>query len=280
MESNLRTLGPNETRLVLSLTEENREIVSAAEIIKLLGSETTARTVIRNLLRKGWLTRLVGGRYMLLPPSHGPENLGENNVLALASAAVEPSYVSWWAAASFHGMTTQRPRITAVAVLKQRGPVTIEGHQVRFVRVAERKFFGYADFEIYGRTARISRAAKTIVDCIDRPALAGGAAEVARIVFAGSRSVDPAELISDALRMQSQSLLQRLGFLTDLVDCPLPDAERAAIRDAIAPSARSTFGRRERHKDDIGYVRDWGLFVHAAQRDLLADVPRRMPDVH
>lgn len=47
----------------------------AADIVTLLGSETSARKVIRNLIRKGWLSRIVGGRYMLLPPEHGPENL-------------------------------------------------------------------------------------------------------------------------------------------------------------------------------------------------------------
>src|SRR5271165_839373 len=118
METNLRTLGPHETKVILSLREQGREVVHAADIIGLLGSEPTARTVIRNLVRKGWLTRLVGGRYMFLPPEHGPENLGENNVLALAAAVVEPSYVGWWAAASFHGFTTQKPMSIAVATLR------------------------------------------------------------------------------------------------------------------------------------------------------------------
>lgn len=276
MESNLRTLGPNEARLVLSLTEQGQEIISASEIIELLGSEPTARKVIHNLLRKGWLTRLVGGRYMLLPPSHGPENVGENNLLALASAAVEPSYVGWWAAASFHGLTTQRRRGASVAVLKQRDPVTIEGHQIRFVQVAERKFFGFAEFEIYGRTATISTVAKTLVDCVDRPALAGGPSEVARIAFGASRRCNIAEVIDDALRMRSQSLLQRLGFLADLVGWDMPPAERGRLREAIVPSARSRFGRKDRRPEDIGYVADWGLLVHASSRDLLADVP--LPD--
>ena len=277
MESNLRTLGPNESRLILSLAEDNREIVSAAEAIDLLGSETTARSVIRSLVRKGWLTRLVGGRYMVLPSSHGPENIGENNALALASAAVEASYVGWWSAASFHGMTTQCPRQTMVAVLKQRDKVTIEGHIVRFVQVAPRKFFGFAPFEIYGRNARLSTPAKTVIDCVDRPALAGGPSEVARIVFGASRSVEAAEMIADALRMQSQSLLQRLGFLAELVGWPLSEADRVQLRAAIAPSARSTFGRKDRQPDDIGYVSEWGLFVHANERDLLADVPSPYP---
>ena len=88
METNLRTLGPNEAKVALSLRERECTTVCAPEIIELLGNEQTARKVIRNLIRKGWLTRLVAGRYLFLPPERGPENLGENNALAIASAVV------------------------------------------------------------------------------------------------------------------------------------------------------------------------------------------------
>ena len=71
---------------------------------------------MRNLIKKGWLARLVGGRYMLLPPQYGPENLGENNPIALAAA--EPSYVGWWSAAAFHGFTTQKLRRAEVEALR------------------------------------------------------------------------------------------------------------------------------------------------------------------
>ncbi|MEO9826928.1 MAG: type IV toxin-antitoxin system AbiEi family antitoxin [Paracoccaceae bacterium] len=274
MQTNLRTLGPNETKLVLSLTEQGQEIVQASEVIALLGSESRARKVIQNLIRKGWLTRLVGGRYMLLPPSHGPENLGENNLLALASAAVDSSYVGWWSAASFHGFTTQRPHRVTIAVLKQRAPVTIEGHSVRFTQMAERKFFGFEQVEIYGRQATISTPIKTVIDCLDRPALAGGPGEVARIVFGASRSLEFNDVVDDAIRMESQSLLQRLGFLADLVGWPIPGPSREQLRAAIGPSTRSKFGRKAHREGDIGYVNDWGLLVHASKEDLLADVPR------
>ena len=72
---------------------------------------------MRNLIKKGWLARLVGGRYMLLPPEYGPENRGENNPIALAAA--EPSYVGWWSAAAFHGFTTQKPMAVTVATQRQ-----------------------------------------------------------------------------------------------------------------------------------------------------------------
>src|SRR3990172_7850493 len=142
METNLRTLGPNEAKVALSLREQECTTVRAAEIIELLGHEQTARKVIRNLIRKGWLTRLVAGRYLFLPPEHGPDNLGENNALALASVVIEPSYVGWWAAASYHGFTTQKPMTIAVAARRSLPPRTIEGTEIRIVRVVERKFFG------------------------------------------------------------------------------------------------------------------------------------------
>lgn len=274
METNLRTLGSSEAKIVLSFREQGREVVHAAEIIALLGSEQTGRKVIRNLIRKGWLSRLVGGRYMLLPPEHGPENIGENNILALASAAIEPSYIGWWSAAAFHGFTTQKPMSVTVAVLRQAGARQIEGSDVRFVKVVKRKFFGFESYNIYGRSVMISSPEKTVVDCIDRPDLAGGATELARIVHSAMNDIDPGAVADAALTMKSTSLLQRLGFLTAIVGQPLPEQTRQRIRQAIPKSTRSTFGHPERQQGDVGYAAAWGLFVNARREDLLAEVPR------
>jgi predicted transcriptional regulator of viral defense system len=277
METHLRTLGPKEARVVLSLTEQGKSVVRAADVIDLLGSEPTARKVIHNLLRKGWLARLVGGRYMFLPPEHGPENLGENNVLAVAAAVVDPSYVGWWAAASFHGLTTQKPMSIAVATLRQVPARTIEGAEIRFIKLANRKFFGSAIYKVYGREVAISTPAKTIVDCVDHPELAGGPAELTRIVHSASGAVDVQEIASAALRMKSTALLQRLGFLTGLVGWRWPEKLRGEIRSAIPKSGRSVFGRPDRQQNDIGYVADWGLFVNATRRDLLTEVSQHIP---
>ena len=277
MENNLRTLGKAESRVVLSLREEGRSLVQTADILGILGAgvpETAARKVIRNLVRKGWLSRIVGGKYMLLPPEHGPENLGENNILALAAAAVQPSYVGWWSAASWHGFTTQKPMTVFVAVTRQTPPKIVEGNAVRFVKVTARKFFGSQTYDVYGRDVAISSPAKTLIDCLDRPDLAGGAAELVRIAHSALGEIDPHEILTAATPMKSKSVLQRLGFVADLVGRPLPDDVRQAIRDAIPKTYRTHFGHPERREGDIGYVAAWGLFVNARREDLLAEVPR------
>ena len=274
METNLRSLGPAEAKVVLSFREQGRDVVEADSIIELLASEQTARKVIRNLIRKGWLTRLKGGRYLLLPPERGAEVMGENNPLAVAAAVVEESYVGWWSAAAYHGFTTQKPATVFVAVKRQTRPRTVEDTEIRFVTVPTRKFFGWKIYDVYGRGTRITEPEKTLIDCIDRPDLAGGPAEVARITHAAMPEIDQGKLVDMVLRMKSTSLIQRLGFLTDIVERPLNAERRALLRAAIPKSARSIFGRSERKAGDLGYAAAWGLFVHARKNDLLSEVPR------
>ncbi|MEI6107544.1 MAG: type IV toxin-antitoxin system AbiEi family antitoxin [Opitutae bacterium] len=274
MKNNQRTLSRNEATVVLSLREQGRDTVRAADVIELMGAERSARKVIHSLLRKGWLMRLTPGHYLFLPPERGPENLGENNAIAIASAVTAPCYVGWWAAASYHGFTTQKPASVAVAARRDMPVRVIEGTEIRFIHVASRKFFGYKPYDVYGRSATISTPAKTVVDCLDRPALAGGPTEVVRIVYGASVDTSADEVADAALRMKSTSLVQRLGFVMDLVGWNPSPSARAELKSAIAPSARSVFGQEAPGRGDIGYVAEWGLFVRASRSTLLADVPR------
>jgi len=244
-------------------------------VAAILGSMPRARKVIFNLVRKGWLSRLVGGRYLLLPPEHGPTNIGENNALAIASAIVEQSYVGWWSAASYYGFTTQKPMTVTVAVRRQVPTRIIEGTEIRFITLVPHKFFGSTTETVYGRPIKISTKAKTLIDCLDRPDLAGGPSELTRIVFGASTLVPFADVLVIAKQMKSIALLQRLGTLADLVGWTMDADLRKRLRSAIPKSARTTLGRQDRNPDDIGYVAAWGTIIHASKSDLLADVPRR-----
>lgn len=160
-----------------------------------------------------------------------------------------------------------------VAVKKQIPTRLIEGIEVRFVAIAPRKFFGFQVYDVYGRSVCISTPEKTLIDCIDRPDLCGGITELTRIVYGARREIEAAKLIQTALAMKSTASLQRLGFLLDLVDWPLPAAERTRLRASIPQSRRITFGRARRQAGDIGYVADWGVIVNATRNALMADVP-------
>jgi len=111
METNLRTLGANEAKSC-SITSRAgpKRRPKPKDVIAPAGLGTQGAKVHLNLYEKAGSPGLVGGRYLFLPPEHGPENLGENNILALASAVGRAILYRLVVGASFHGLTNGNVR--------------------------------------------------------------------------------------------------------------------------------------------------------------------------
>jgi len=122
----------------LSFREQGRGVVSASEIISLLKNEGTARKVIHNLLRKGWITRLKGGRYLFYPGIRAGKPRRKQPA-RLASA--------WWnapmSAGGLRPPFTDLPPETHDAHrchLRQVPARVVEGNEIRFVKVVAANF--------------------------------------------------------------------------------------------------------------------------------------------
>src|SRR5438093_11075912 len=101
MDFAVRSLSPQESKVVLALSEQARRETTREEIIELLGvSPEAADHVIRSLHRKGWLERGGWGQYLLIPPDQGWQAAGESNLLALASRIADPYYFGYATAAA------------------------------------------------------------------------------------------------------------------------------------------------------------------------------------
>ena len=132
--------------------------------------------------------------------------------MALAAAVVDRSYVGWWSAAAFHGFTTQKPMTVTVAVLRQSPMRTIEGTEVRFIKIATRKFSGFKSYPVYRPQRRDLRSGEDRSRLHRSSRLAGGVSELVRIVYNAMGEIDSDKLVASALAMKSTALLQRLGF--------------------------------------------------------------------
>lgn len=259
---------------MLELAARRISVLTPRLATRLLGDTNRGREAVRRLVSKGWIQRASSGHYVFLPPEWGAEKVEDYDIYVLASASVDNGYVGWWAAASRQGFTTQVPNLIHVATDRQVAAREIQGNPVRYVKLTPRKFFGWQEMESFGRTFRISTPEKTIVDCVDRPDLCGGSTELARIVARGAQELSDSALATTAIRLGSVSTCQRLGYLLDLTaPAFLSEETRNELRSFIPKSARSIFGREERTDEDVGYVPEWGLLVHAREIDLLAEVP-------
>ena len=267
----IRSLSPQESRVVLTLTEHGRREVAREDIIKLLAvTPESADHVIRSLRRKGWLQQASWGKYLLIPPDQGPEALGEGNLLALASRIAEPHpyYLGYGTAAGHYGLTTQhRSTIWLVTPARLRDR-RLNDSEVRIVNPVPRKFFGFEPVDVLGYNVKMSDIEKTAIDCIDRPELCGGIGEAATILAAASRRCDWSKVASYLERIASKPLTQRCGWLADYVGAEIPDDPRAQILRLASKSRKTFLGPKKTPTGAIGYDEKWHLTVNVTPAEL------------
>ena len=273
-----RSLSPKESRVVLNMAENGSRKIDRREIIDMLDvSPQAADHVIRSLRRKGWLERASWGRYLLIPPEMGPDALGESNVLALASRIAEPYYFGYATAAMYYGFTTQhRQVIRLVTPVRTRNRRVLDA-EVRIVNPVARKFFGFGPVDMLGYTVMISDREKTVIDCLDRPDLAGGEGEAAVILATACRRFNWHRAASHLERMSSRTLTRRFGWLAEHAGATIPANVRTHLQDLAKGGGKAFFGPRTPKPGAIGYQDSWQLTANVTNHDLSdsADIARR-----
>ena len=268
MEFNTRSLSTQESRVVLALTERGRREATRAEIVDLLGgSAKAADHVIDSLRRKGWLERASWGEYLLIPPEQGPDALGDSNLLALASRIADPYYIGFSTAAAHYGLTTQHRNVIFVVTPVRLRERRVGEAQVRIVNPKPDKFFGFEPVDVLGYKVMISDREKTAIDCIDRPALAGGVGEAAIILATASRRFDWNKAADYLERIESQQLLCGAlagSSITSRPICP-PMRERLLVWPAAQPRHGLDPIRTAQSAGAIGYDKTWRLFVNVTR---------------
>jgi len=267
-----RSLSTQESKVVLALTERGRREATRADILNLLGgSAKAADHVIESLRRKGWIQRATWGKYLLIPAEQGPDALGDSNLLALASRVADPYYIGFSTAASHYGLTTQHRNVIYVVTPVRLRAREVGEARVRIVNPSSDKFFGFEPVDVLGYKVMISDREKTAIDCVDRPALAGGVGEAAMILATASRRFDWMKVINYLQRIESGALARRFGWLVDHVAADMPAEVRARLVGMTGGgSTRARLGALHYHKvhDAIGYDKTWRLFVNASREEL------------
>ena len=264
-----RSLSPQESRVVLTLTEHGRREVAREDIIQLLaGSPESADHVIRSLRRKGWLQQASWGKYLLIPPDQGPEALGEGNLLALASRIAEPHpyYLGYGTAAAHYGLTTQHRNTIWIVTPARLRDRHLNNSKVRIVNPVPRKFFGFNPVDVLSYTVQMSDIEKTAMD----PWPACAAALERPLPFLQQQ----AAATSGARLPPTSSGLPRSRSHSDAGGSPIMSARKSRQTRArryfqLASKGRKTFlGPKKAPQGAIGYDETWRLAVNVTPAEL------------
>ena len=171
--------------------------------------------LIQRLTKKRWLRRLTRNRYLLLP-LRSKETLWSEDPLVVASNIVSPSYVSYGAALSFHGLTDQVMYRIDVATLRRHSPFEFQSVFYNFIAIREHKFFGFMEEGAGPQPAVVAKPEKAIVDVLDGMPYFSDAADPVGALLYGEDTLDLDRLVDYTLRMRSGALCRRLGYLLEL----------------------------------------------------------------
>ncbi|MGH2833345.1 MAG: type IV toxin-antitoxin system AbiEi family antitoxin domain-containing protein [Solirubrobacteraceae bacterium] len=185
---------------------------------------------VHQMRKRGTLRTLQRGRYLVATDSDTqPPRPRLDDLDPVADAVLRrldmDYYVSWHSALWHYGLIDQQSRRIYVAVTKRKRPVTLGLASIRFVTVAERKFFGRTRVKDFEWPVWMATVEKTFIDCFDQPRITAPLPVIADALCNAHRSgvLDPERLVTDALRFGSPNLNRRLGFFMDLYDIPGAD---------------------------------------------------------
>jgi predicted transcriptional regulator of viral defense system len=272
-----RSLSDLEARLILHLEWEKQAVVTIDQAMAILDcSYDHARRVLHRLARRRWLAPLTPGKYELIPAERGEHAFPDTNPLFIGSALVEPYYFSFATAAFFHGLSTQASATVYIATSVRTGRrlYEVRGKKYRLVFQPQHKFFGAMDVDAYGTRVRMAEPEKTIVDALDRPEYAGDIPEIAGMLQRGRGRLGWEKLAEYGLRFRSQALIQRLGYLLDLLALPVPEKARDLL---LAGTGRSTpyLGRPGHWGTGGEYDSTWRIVDNVPRQELLAEIEVR-----
>jgi len=124
------------------------------------------------------------------------------------------------------------------------------------------------EVDAYGSRVMMARPEKTIVDDLDHPAYIGDIPEIAAMLRRGQGQLDWDRLADYALRFESQALVQRLGYLADLIDAPLEASARDHLLESVGKNT-PYLGRTGQWDTGGEYDATWRVMDNIPRRELL-----------
>ncbi len=224
MSKTITELGPREAEFISLIASWKNKIFTIKDAINFWGNSQIAIKKLSVLAKKGWLTRIERGKYLVIPLEAGPERKWSENPMLIASMLADPACIAYWSAIRFWNWTEQFPRIIYVQTTqrKNKSRKLVQGNQFEIVTVPRSKFFGYIKKWDGDVSFFVTDKEKTLIDCADDVKRSGGIEELAKAVKNAASTIDYLRLDEYALRFPNGAVMKRLGYLFEYLIPDLP----------------------------------------------------------
>ena len=203
---------------VLRGTAGTVSVGDAAGILDLPRSD--AAKLLARWAKGGWLSRVRRGLYVPVPLEASTADVALEDPWLVASRLFEPCYIGGWSAAEYWDLTEQIFRTVVVVTTqrpRERRP-RIKGTEFLVRSVYPRAMFGLKAVWRGQAKVTVSDPARTVLDLLNDPSLAGGLRPMTDMFRAwlASGKRDLSLLLDYGDQLQNGAVFKRLGFLLEL----------------------------------------------------------------
>ncbi len=202
------------------LLRDSPSVLTADAAARALGTtHTAAARKLAAWSRAGWLARVRRGTYVQVPIESASTDIALDDPWSVATAMYAPCYVGGWSAAEHWGLTEQIFRSLCVMTAtrpRNRKPM-LRKARFELHTVPATNFVGLKAVWRGGTRVQVSDPARTLIDMLAAPALAGGIRHLAEMLgtLLRDQSKEAAKLGTYAVKLGIGSVFKRLGFLLE-----------------------------------------------------------------
>ncbi len=267
MASKLAGLGKLDRSRLASLIKKEGAAITVKQAAALLSvHENKARFLLGTWCRKGWLSRVKRGVYVVVPLQSTTPDVMVDEPWVLGQFLFNPCYIGGWSAAAHWDFTEQIFDTTFILTTKKVHvrEQALKGVRYQIKTIKKERLFGTKKIWIENKSVEVSDPTKTIIDILNDPILAGGGRMMTDMFTAYMRSEHKSTdlLLKYATQMDSGALFKRLGLLLERI---FPN-EKELIQNCRLKK-RSGYSQLDPSNPGKTLITQWGLWVPKGWKD-------------
>jgi len=215
--------------------------------------DTKIHNTLRSLDKKGLIIRIKRNCYAL-------ENIISDNLFAIATESIKPSYISFWTALSYFGFTEQQVPMVQLVSTKQVAELKIHQHKIQVTTFKPKMFYGYGRIE----GGVFAEKEKALVDSLYLPEKCGGLDELAKCLSNSWGQINHKKLLRYTIKFGNSSLVSRMGYLIETLEL---DGERF-LKGLIPNKSKGYILLSPKNQRILSHNSKWRIIVnHKIKRE-------------
>lgn len=193
-------------------------IVSIDDLLEVFTTEyskASAYNRIQTLYKAGWFLRIKRGLYLIIN-NLSSRTSNDISFLLVVKALHNESYISLHTALNHYQMFDQYSKVLVAVNSDISKKFVFDDHEIRFVKIAEKYYFGFQQVRVYGELVQMATKEKALLDYLYLDSSFYSASLVFEKIKDYKHEIDFLALENFALKFNI-SVQRKLGFLLDQV---------------------------------------------------------------